>query len=184
VKSDAPDEAPAKPNPLETGSQTGTGFVISANSHVVSNHHVIEGCTGDIRGHLAGKPATTSRVVTSDASNDLALLQGPSASLKSFAKIRDRSICSSDSVVAIGCPYHGLLTSDFTVTIGIVSSLSRIMSDTRRSTPRPSPAIAAGPAQQLRPPRRHGRNEARRAEDRTRHRQHFRKTSISPSRPA
>lgn len=31
----------------------------------------------------------------------------------------------------IGYPYHGLLTSDFTVTTGIVSSLSGILNDTR-----------------------------------------------------
>jgi S1-C subfamily serine protease len=34
-------------------------------------------------------------------------------------------------VVAIGYPFHGLLSSDFTVTTGIVSSLSGIMNDTR-----------------------------------------------------
>jgi S1-C subfamily serine protease len=34
-------------------------------------------------------------------------------------------------VVAIGFPYHGLLTSDFTVTTGIVSSLSGLLKDTR-----------------------------------------------------
>jgi S1-C subfamily serine protease len=34
-------------------------------------------------------------------------------------------------VVAIGFPYHGLLSSDFTVTTGIVSSLSGLLNDTR-----------------------------------------------------
>jgi len=53
------------------------------------------------------------------------------ASFKEFAKIRDRAIRSGDSVVAIGYPYHGLLTSDFTVTTGIVSSLSGLLNDTR-----------------------------------------------------
>ena len=33
--------------------------------------------------------------------------------------------------VAIGYPFHGMLTSDFTVTTGIVSSLSGILNDTR-----------------------------------------------------
>jgi hypothetical protein len=32
---------------------------------------------------------------------------------------------------SIGYPFHGLLTSDFTVTAGIVSSLSRLLNDTR-----------------------------------------------------
>jgi len=36
-------------------------------------------------------------------------------------------------VVAIGYPFHGLLTSDFTVTTGIVSSLSGILNDTNRA---------------------------------------------------
>ena len=39
---------------------------------------------------------------------------------------------SGDSVVAIGFPLHGYLTSDMTVTTGIVSSLSGIRNDTRR----------------------------------------------------
>ena len=128
---DAPGAAPANPKSAKTGTQTGTGFVISANGHIVTNHHVINGCSGDIRGNLSGEAASTLRVVSSDESNDLALLQGPAASFKAFAKIRDRAIHSGDSVVAIGYPFHGLLTSDFTVTTGIVSSLSGIMNDTR-----------------------------------------------------
>ena len=38
---------------------------------------------------------------------------------------------SGDSVIAIGFPFHGLLTSDFTVTTGIISSLAGIFNDTR-----------------------------------------------------
>lgn len=128
---DAPGAAPASPKSSRSGTQTGTGFVISASGHIVTNHHVINGCTGDIRGNLTGEATTTLRVVSSDESNDLALLQGPAASFKAFAKIRDRALHSGDSVVAIGYPFHGLLTSDFTVTTGIVSSLSGLMNDTR-----------------------------------------------------
>ncbi len=124
-----PNGSPTKPS--RSLSQTGTGFVISATGHIITNQHVIAGCTSDIKGNLTGEPSVTLRVVSSDESNDLALLQGPTASFKDFAKIRDRSISSGDSVVAIGYPYHGLLTSDFTVTTGIVSSLSGLLNDTR-----------------------------------------------------
>ena len=111
---------------------SGTGFVVSANGHIVTNHHVIEGCVGDIKGNLTGEAAMVLRVVSSDANNDLALLQAPSTTtFKDFARIRDRSIRSGDSVVAIGFPFHGLLTSDFTVTTGIVSSLSGLRNDSR-----------------------------------------------------
>ncbi len=124
-------DTPAGPKSARTGTQTGTGFVVSASGHIVTNHHVIDGCVGDIKGNLTGDAASTLRVVNSDSANDLALLQGPAESFKAYARIRDRTIHSGDSVVAIGFPYHGLLSSDFTVTTGIVSSLSGMLNDTR-----------------------------------------------------
>ncbi|MDH6261263.1 trypsin-like peptidase domain-containing protein [Bradyrhizobium sp. BR13661] len=109
----------------------GTGFVVSASGHIVTNNHVIDGCS-ELKGNLTGEAAMVLRVVSADANNDLALLQPTvTATFKDFARIRDRSFHSGDSVVAIGFPYHGLLTSDFTVTTGIVSSLSGMRNDTR-----------------------------------------------------
>jgi S1-C subfamily serine protease len=114
-----------------TKSGFGTGFVVSASGHIITNNHVIDGCS-DLKGNLTGEAAMVLRVVSSDANNDLALLQAPStATFREFARIRDRSIRSGDSVVAIGFPFHGLLTSDFTVTTGIVSSLSGMRNDSR-----------------------------------------------------
>jgi len=127
----APSEASKGQKPARGGgSKTGTGFVISPTGHIVTNNHVISGC-GEIRGNLTGEAQATLRVVSADEANDLALLQGPAASFKEFVRIRDHSLRSGDSVVAIGFPYHGLLTSDFTVTTGIVSSLSGILNDSR-----------------------------------------------------
>ncbi|MCJ9700998.1 S1C family serine protease [Bradyrhizobium sp. SHOUNA76] len=112
--------------------KSGTGFVVSANGHIVTNNHVIDGCVGDIKGNLTGEASMVLRVVSSDANNDLALLQAPSTTtFKDFARIRDPSIRSGDSVIAIGFPFHGLLSSDFTVTTGIVSSLSGMRNDSR-----------------------------------------------------
>ena len=130
AKADAPN-ASGNPKSGKAGTQTGTGFVISASGHIVTNHHVIHGCIGDIKGNLTGEAPSTLRVVNSDRANDLALLQGPTASFKSYARIRDRAMHSGDSIVAIGFPYRGLLSSDFTVTTGIVSSLSGLYNDTR-----------------------------------------------------
>lgn len=114
-----------------TSSGFGTGFVVSAAGHIVTNNHVIDGCS-ELKGNLTGEAAMVLRVVSADAKNDLALLQPTSAAtFKDFARIRDRSFHSGDSVVAIGFPYHGLLTSDFSVTTGIVSSLSGTQNDTR-----------------------------------------------------
>jgi len=127
-------DASATPPPSKsarTGSQTGTGFVISSSGHVVTNNHVVDGCVGDILGNLSGEAAVKLRKVSGDASNDLALLQAPEGAFKAAAVIRDKPVHSGDSVVAIGYPFHGLLTSDFTVTTGIVNSLSGLLNNTR-----------------------------------------------------
>jgi S1-C subfamily serine protease len=108
----------------------GTGFVISSNGHVLTNDHVISRCVDDVRGNLTGEPVKTLRVVSKDETNDLALLQATDT-FKETARIRATPVHSGDPVIAIGFPLHGLLTSDFTVTTGIVNSLSGIFNDTR-----------------------------------------------------
>jgi len=110
--------------------QTGSGFVISHGGHVVTNQHVVDGCVGDIQGNLAGQAPVKLRLVSSDETNDLALLQAPEP-FKDAATIKATAIHSGESVVAVGYPFHGLLTSDFTVTTGIISSLSGVFNDTR-----------------------------------------------------
>jgi len=126
----APSTSP-EGKPAKMGDQTGTGFVVSANGHVVTNQHVVDGCVGDIQGNLTGEAPVKLRLVSSDETNDLALLQAPAGAFKDVATIKDKAIHSGDGVIAIGYPFHGLLTSDFTVTTGIVSSLSGLLNDTR-----------------------------------------------------
>lgn len=110
--------------------KSGTGFVVSPNGHVVTNFHVIDKCVSDLRGSLTGESATSLRVVSTDELNDLALLQAY-GTFKQPATIRNGPVHSGDGVIAIGFPFHGLLTSDFTVTAGIVNSLSGLLNDTR-----------------------------------------------------
>jgi len=123
--------APTPSKPSKAFGQTGTGFVISTSGHVVTNNHVVNGCIGDILGNLNGEAPVKLRKVSGDSTNDLALLQAPEGTFKTAAVIRDRPVHSGDSVVAIGYPFHGLLTSDFTVTTGIVNSLSGLLNNTR-----------------------------------------------------
>jgi S1-C subfamily serine protease len=126
----APGTPPSVQKPAKLLEKSGTGFVISNNGHVVTNQHVVDGCVGDILGTLSGDAPTKLRLVSSDETNDLALLQAQ-APFKEFATIRAKPIYPGESVVAIGYPFHGLLTSDLTVTTGIVSTLSGILNDTR-----------------------------------------------------
>jgi S1-C subfamily serine protease len=121
---------PAPSRAAKLGTKSGTGIVISSSGQVVTNQHVVAGCVGDIQGSLGGEAPVKLRLVSSDETNDLALLQAPNP-FKAVASIRSKPVRSGDSVVAIGYPFHGLLTSDFTVTTGIVSSLSGVMNDAR-----------------------------------------------------
>lgn len=112
---------------------SGTGFLISTEGYIVTNAHVIKDCIGDVQGNFVGQAPTKLRVVAADEINDLALLQakGTKKTFADPAMMRELPVRSGDAVVAIGFPYHGLLTSDFTVTTGIVNSLSGILNDTR-----------------------------------------------------
>src|SRR6516165_8850736 len=111
---------------------SGSGFVVSKNAHIVTNNHVVADCVGDIHGNLAGQAPVKLCVVSTDEENDLALLQGTKKfKEKDIATIRASAVNSGDQVVAIGYPLHGLLTSDLTVTTGIISSLAGVHNDTR-----------------------------------------------------
>jgi S1-C subfamily serine protease len=121
--------SPPPPKPSKTVDTNGTGIVISKNGHVLTNNHVVSGCVGDIHGNLTGEAPVPLRVVSTDETNDLALLQAPN--FTEAAVIRATAIRSGDAVIAIGYPYHGLLSSDFTVTAGLISSLSGLLNDTR-----------------------------------------------------
>jgi len=113
-------------------SVSGSGFVVSKNAHIVTNNHVVTDCVGDIHGNLAGQAPVKLRVVSTDEENDMALLQGTKKfKEKDIATIRASAVNSGDQVVAIGYPLHGLLTSDLTVTTGIISSLAGLHNDTR-----------------------------------------------------
>jgi S1-C subfamily serine protease len=128
-----PEEAPEAPS--ESGklvSVSGSGFVVSRTAHIVTNNHVVTDCVGDIHGNLVGQAPVKLRVVSTDEENDLALLQGTKKfKEKDIATIRGSAVNSGDQVVAIGYPLHGLLTSDLTVTTGIISSLAGLHNDTR-----------------------------------------------------
>ena len=119
--------------PPRLAAVSGTGFLISTEGQIVTNNHVIKDCVGDVQGNFVGEAPTKLRVVATDEINDLALLQarGAKKTFSTPAMMREMPVRSGDAVVAIGFPYHGLLTSDFTVTTGIVSSLSGILNDTR-----------------------------------------------------
>ena len=112
-----------------TPTSTGTGFVVSRQGHVLTNHHVVEECT-TIRVTTEGYKKELT-VIGADAENDLVVLK-LSAPAPSVARFREgRNIRSGDGVVVVGFPLHGLLATEANVTIGTVSALAGIGNNTR-----------------------------------------------------
>ncbi|HST39834.1 MAG TPA: trypsin-like peptidase domain-containing protein [Conexibacter sp.] len=101
---------------------TGTGFVIDADGHLLTNTHVVgEARTVKIR--FGEERTVSAQVLGRDASSDLALLKvDPDAAELHPLTLGDSSDCRvGDPVIAIGNPY-GL---DRTLTTGVVSALQR-----------------------------------------------------------
>ena len=104
-----------------TGTSTGSGFIISQDGYILTNHHVIEGATAvSITTH--GGKNYEAAIVGSDSANDIALLKIQGSGLPVAALGSSNALHVGDQVVAIGNPL-GELTS--TMTVGYVSGKER-----------------------------------------------------------
>jgi putative serine protease PepD len=108
-----------------TGGGTGSGFLMDAQGHVVTNEHVVEGSDQYIvRFGEKGDPLD-AKLVGQDASTDLAVLEVDPKKVP--AEVKPLELASSadlrpgDAAIAIGSPF-GL---SGTVTTGIISALGR-----------------------------------------------------------
>ena len=100
---------------------TGSGFLIDDEGHVLTNAHVVEGARR-VDVELGGGDAQEARVVGTDPSSDVALLEvDDTKGIEPLALGDSAKAEVGDPVVAIGNPF-GL---DRTVTSGIVSALQR-----------------------------------------------------------
>jgi S1-C subfamily serine protease len=109
--------------PESGGSATGSGFVIDAEGHVLTNNHVVEGASR-VTVKLGDSEKTyDAEVVGTDPATDVALLDvdAPDGEIHPLTLGRSADAEVGDPVVAIGNPF-GL---DRTVTSGIVSALQR-----------------------------------------------------------
>jgi hypothetical protein len=105
---------------------TGSGFAITTEGHILTNHHVVEECS-----EVRIGPDTKVNVVASDINVDLALLKGPKRESAAVRFREGRGIRPGDEVVGAGYPLQGLLTSDLNITTGTVSALAGPGNDRR-----------------------------------------------------
>ena len=102
---------------------SGSGFAVSSDGYVITNHHVIEGCQ-KVMVHTKGKELPVT-VVTYDPQNDLALLKGDFRPKTVFPLSNNRPELLQDIYVA-GFPFGNKVSTSVKVTKGIISSLTGI----------------------------------------------------------
>jgi len=98
----------------------GSGVVIAANGHIVTNNHVVENAT-ELAVALPNGTLAPARLLGTDPETDLALLQVNAQSLAPITFADMRTVAVGDVVLAVGNP----LGVGQTVTQGIVSALGR-----------------------------------------------------------
>jgi putative serine protease PepD len=104
------------------GSATGSGFILDAKGHILTNNHVVEGgATGDIEVVLSNGDTEKATIVGRDLSYDLAVLKIARTGLTPLQLGPSSKVVVGDQVIAVGAP----LGLDQTVTSGIVSALNR-----------------------------------------------------------
>ncbi len=111
---------PGQPDSQPRGVSQGTGFIISGDGYVLTNHHVVDGAD-TVRIRLADRREFTAKVIGSDEQSDVALLKIAATGLPTLRIGDSKTLKSGQWVVAIGSPF-GL---DHSVTAGIVSAVGR-----------------------------------------------------------
>ena len=107
---------------------SGTGFFVTADGYVVTNAHVVEGCTDPkVICGLAGP--IVAQVLARDTANDLALLKVDFAS-DHVATLRT-GVRIGEQVAAFGYPLQGSLSIGGNFTSGNVSALAGFKNDSR-----------------------------------------------------
>jgi len=137
-------DRPDGSSPIERSS-TGTGFWINREGHVLTSHHVVDGCSEVFVTALQGRLRVT--VMAADQVNDLAVVgrATPVGSPLTFAEIPRPRL--GQDVIAVGYPLHGLLASSLSLTTGTISALAGPEDDTRmiQITAPVQPGSSGGP---------------------------------------
>ncbi|MDH4444632.1 MAG: tetratricopeptide repeat-containing serine protease family protein [Akkermansiaceae bacterium] len=107
---------------------TGTGFLITRNGYLVTNHHVVKDC-GKVRVRTAAG-LLDAEVVRVDAASDLALLK-VTGSFDALPVVSSRSARLGATVATVGFPNIGLQGFEPKLSKGDISSLAGIQDNVR-----------------------------------------------------
>ncbi|WBB70991.1 trypsin-like peptidase domain-containing protein [Micromonospora sp. WMMD812] len=105
------------------GTSEGSGFVVSADGHVITNDHVVAGGTGKASVVFNDGSSAPATVIGQDPESDVAVIKVDRTGLRPVEFGDSEALAVGDPVLAIGSP----LSLANTVTAGIVSALDRTM---------------------------------------------------------
>lgn len=104
----------------QQGQSSGSGVIISAEGYIVTNNHVVENAD-EIEVTLQDKRTFKARVVGTDPSTDLAILEIKATNLPFLTFANSDEVRVGEWVLAVGNPFN----LESTVTAGIVSAKGR-----------------------------------------------------------
>lgn len=102
---------------------SGSGFAITSDGYVITNYHVIEGCSG-IEIYENNQPIS-AKVINFDLNNDIALLKADFNPIHYFPLRRANPELLME-IYAAGYPFGYDISTPVKVTRGIISSLSGV----------------------------------------------------------
>ena len=106
-----------------SGFSSGTGFFITSDGYVITNHHVIEGGT-EVTVTTHDEQEYSAEIVGYEANNDLAVLKVDAENLPCVTIGSSSDLLVGDQVVAIG---NVLSTFASSLTVGYVSGVDRVV---------------------------------------------------------
>ena len=118
-----------KPTPVTTLASTGTGFFLGTKGQIITNAHVVDGCS--FSRILYQNNAYDVSLVKVDRHNDLALLQSTITDYKTAQLEIDRIPRLGEPIIAFVYPLASVLSSKPKVTDGILSSTAGLNDDSR-----------------------------------------------------
>lgn len=110
------------PEPEQKTSSLGSGFIISEDGYILTNHHVVDGAD-EIIVKLNDQRELEAEIIGSDKRSDVALIKVEAEDLPTATLGDPDQTTPGHWVVAIGSPFG----FDATVTAGIVSAKGRVL---------------------------------------------------------
>jgi S1-C subfamily serine protease len=107
----------------------GSGFIVSRDGDVVTNRHAVEGCH-EIEVLHGGNPLRAT-LVAADQAADLAVVRIPELPADIAAFRGEDPVRPGENVAVIGYPLQGVLSSEPSITTGIVSAIAGAHDDRR-----------------------------------------------------